>query len=213
LPPFILYELNKHSFDAGTASELDLQTSAAQCRPLAPMSPFTNASGAPSRERPEPLIGQPLPGHPPPSKSLDEQNLSSNLPADLPSDCCNADRTFSRPNTSSKPRMQHRRGEAAFFSENPSDRSRGRRACNCPSFQRPAGSLELRPQISVPIFAGGRNRATLDAAKISTRMKWRSMRRHPIRVPRSCGCAAAANDAGTANSSRRRVGRSRAKTL
>jgi len=38
-------------------------------------------------------------------------------------------------------------------------------------FTGPATAWSFGPQISMPIFAGGRNRATLDAAKISTRIE------------------------------------------
>jgi len=86
------YDLNKHSFEAGTASELDCKPPRAgadcsrQCRR------FRTPARA-SRDALVLLIGQPLPDNLPPPKSLNEQNLSGNLPAICRPICCNADRT------------------------------------------------------------------------------------------------------------------------
>jgi len=142
-----------------TASELDLQTSAAQCRLLAPMSPFSNASARKQRT-PWSCSWPALPDNLPPPKSLNEQNLSGNLPAgSAVRFACNADRTFSKPNISSKRERKHRRCAGRILPRILLTGSAGTASLQLSDlFSGPAAAWSFGPQISSH-FAGGRNRA------------------------------------------------------
>ncbi len=142
------YDLNKHSFEAGTASQLDLQTSAAQVQTARANVAVYERQRAQAENALVLLIGQPLPGNLPPPKSLNEQNLSGNLPADLPSDLLQRTSPQSR-------ECKHRRSAGGFFSENPSDRlGRNGELATVRSFHRSGGSLELRAADQRPDFCG-----------------------------------------------------------
>src|SRR5882724_8986024 len=80
------YDLNKRSFEVGTASELDLQTSAAQVQTARANVAIFERQLAQAENALVLLTGQPLPDNLPPPESLDDQNLPGNLPADLPAD-------------------------------------------------------------------------------------------------------------------------------
>src|SRR5260221_7110270 len=167
------YDLNKRSFEVGTASKLDLQTSAAQVQ-------AARANVAVyERERPQAenalvlLIGHPLPGDLPPPKSLNEQNLSGNLPAGLPSDLLQR-----RPDILQAEHLLKAANanigaaRAAFFPKILLTGSAGTASLQLSDlFTGPAAAWSFQPQITLPIFAGGRNRANLDVAKISTRIE------------------------------------------
>jgi len=119
------------------------------------------------------LIGQALPDNLPPAKSLNEQNLSGALPADLPSDLLQR-----RPDILQAEHLLKAANanigaaRAAFFPRILLTGSAGTASLQLSDlFTGPAAAWSFGPQISVPIFAGGRNRATLDAAKISTRIE------------------------------------------
>ncbi len=167
------YDLNKHSFDAGTASELDLQTSAAQVQTARANVAVYERQRAQAENALVLLIGQPLPDNLPPAKSLNEQNLSGALPADLPSDLLQR-----RPDILQAEHLLKAANanigaaRAAFFPRILLTGSAGTASLQLSDlFTGPAAAWSFGPQISVPIFAGGRNRATLDAAKISTRIE------------------------------------------
>ncbi len=80
------YDLNKRSFEVGTASELDLQTSAAQVQTARANVAIFERQLAQAENALVLLTGQPLPDNLPPPESLNDQNLPGNLPADLPAD-------------------------------------------------------------------------------------------------------------------------------
>src|SRR5260221_384573 len=167
------YDLNKHSFDAGTASELDLQTSAAQVQTARANVAVYERQRVQAENALVLLVGQPLPNNLPPPKSLNEQDLSGNLPADLPSDLLQR-----RPDILQAEHLLKAANanigaaRAAFFPRILLTGSAGTASLQLSDlFTGPAAAWSFGPQISVPIFAGGRNRATLDAAKITTRIE------------------------------------------
>jgi outer membrane protein, multidrug efflux system len=167
------YDLNKRSFEVGTASELDLQTSAAQVQTARANVAVYERQRAQAENALVLLIGQPLPGNLPPPKSLNEQNLSGNLPADLPSDLLQR-----RPDILQAEHLLKAANanigaaRAAFFPKILLTGSAGSASLQLSDlFTVPAAAWSFGPQITMPIFAGGRNRATLVAAKISTRIE------------------------------------------
>jgi multidrug efflux system outer membrane protein len=165
------YDLNKHSFDAGTASQLDLQTSAAQVQTARANVAVFERQRAQAENALVLLIGQPLPGNLPPPKSLNEQKLAGNLPANLPSnllqrrpDILQAEHLLKAANANVGA------ARAAFFPKLTLTGSAVTESLQLSHlFSGPAAAWSFTPEISVPIFAGGRNRANLDVAKISTR--------------------------------------------
>jgi len=167
------YDLNKHSFEAGTASQLDLQTSAAQVQTARANVAVYERQRAQAENALVLLIGQPIPDDLPPAKSLNDQSLSGNLPANLPSDLLQR-----RPDILQAEHLLKAANanigaaRAAFFPKVTLTGSAGTASLQLSDlFTGPAAVWGFGPQISVPIFAGGRNRATLDAAKISTRIE------------------------------------------
>src|SRR5882724_6094373 len=163
------YDLNKHSFDAGTTSELDLQTSAAQVQTARANVAVYERERAQAENALVLLIGQPLPDDLPPPKSLNEQNLSSNLPAGLPSDLLQR-----RPDILQAEHLLKAANanigaaRAAFFPKITLTGSAGTESLQLSHlFTGPAAAWSFTPEISLPIFTGGRNRANLDVARTS----------------------------------------------
>lgn len=164
------YDLNKRSFEVGTASELDLQTSAAQVQTARANVAVYERERAQAENALVLLIGQPLPGNLPPPKSLNEQNLSGNLPAGLPSDLLQR-----RPDILQAEHLLKAANanigaaRAAFFPKITLTGSAGTESLQLSHlFMGPSAAWSFTPEISLPIFAGGRNRANLDVAKTST---------------------------------------------
>jgi len=163
------YDLNKHSFDAGTASQLDLQTSASQVQTARANVAVFERQRAQAENALVLLVGQPLPVNLPPPKSLNEQNLSDNLPSELPSDLLQR-----RPDILQAEHLLKAANanigaaRAAFFPKITLTGSAGTESLQLSHlFSGPAAAWSFTPEISLPIFAGGRNRANLDVARIS----------------------------------------------
>jgi multidrug efflux system outer membrane protein len=164
------YDLNKSSFEAGTASELDLQTATAQVQTARANVAVYERQRAQAENALVLLIGQPLPDNLPPPTSLNEQILSGNLPADLPSDLLQR-----RPDILQVEHLLKAANanigaaRAAFFPKITLTGSAGKESLQLSHlFTGPAAAWSFTPEISLPIFAGGRNRANLDVARIST---------------------------------------------
>jgi outer membrane protein, multidrug efflux system len=167
------YDLNKRSFEVGTASELDLQTSAAQVQTARANVEVYERQRAQAENALVLLVGQPLPLNLPPPKSLNEQNLSDNLPADLPSDLLQR-----RPDILQAEHLLKAANanigaaRAAFFPKITLTGSAVTESLQLSHlFTGPSAAWSFTPEISLPIFAGGRNRANLDVARISTRIE------------------------------------------
>jgi len=163
------YDLNKRSFEVGTASELDLQTSAAQVQTARANVAIFERQLAQAENALVLLTGQPLPDNLPPPESLDDQNLPGNLPADLPADLLQR-----RPDILQAEHLLKAANanigaaRAAFFPKITLTGSAGTESLQLSHlFTGPAAAWSFTPEISLPIFAGGRNRANLDVARTS----------------------------------------------
>ena len=163
------YDLNKRSFEVGTASELDLQTSAAQVQTARANIAVDERQLAQAENALVLLIGQPLPDNLPPPESLNDQNLPGNLPADLPADLLQR-----RPDILQAEHLLKAANanigaaRAAFFPKITLTGSAGTESLQLSRlFTGPAAAWSFTPEISLPIFAGGRNRANLDVARTS----------------------------------------------
>ena len=163
------YDLNKRSFEVGTASELDLQTSAAQVQTARANVAVYERERAQAENALVLLTGQPLPDNLPPTESLNDQNLPGNLPADLPADLLQR-----RPDILQAEHLLKAANanigaaRAAFFPKITLTGSYGTESLQLSHlFTGPAAAWSFTPEISLPIFAGGRNRANLDVARTS----------------------------------------------
>ena len=167
------YGLSKHTFDAGATNELDLRTAEAQVQTSRINILTYERQIAQANNGLVLLLGQPLPVNLPEARSFDSNRLLASVPAGLPSsllerrpDILQAEHTLKAANANIGA------ARAAFF---PSVSLTGSVGSNSSGLAKLFGSTtavwSFSPQITVPIFTAGRNRAELDAAKISERIE------------------------------------------
>lgn len=167
------YALNKATFDAGASTELDLRTAEGQLQ-TAKINLLTY-----ERERQQAenylvfLIGQSMPENLSASRSFNDANLVANIPTGLPSDLLQqrpdileAEHTLKAANASIGA------ARAAFFPAITLTASAGSTSSALEKlFGSGTGVWSFSPQISVPIFTAGENKASLEAAKVSKRIE------------------------------------------
>ncbi|MDB6125046.1 MAG: cation/multidrug efflux system, outer rane channel TolC [Pedosphaera sp.] len=167
------YNLNKRSFEAGAASELDLRTAEAQVQTAqVNMANYTQLV-AQSENALVFLVGQPLPNELPSGKSWREQHLLADLPVGLPSevlqrrpDILAAEHNLKAANADIGA------ARAAFFPRILLTGSAGTASAKLTDlFTGPSAVWSFSPQITVPIFDLGSTRAKLDVSKISKRIE------------------------------------------
>jgi len=167
------YALNKATFDAGASSELDLRTAEAQVQ-TAKINVLTYERRIAQAENYLTLlVGQPLPADLPAPRPFDETNLVAEVPAGLPSelvqrrpDILEAEHTLLAANANIGA------ARAAFFPSVKFTASVGTTSSQFDQlFASGTGLWSFSPQVTLPIFTGGQNRADLDSAKISTRIE------------------------------------------
>jgi outer membrane protein, multidrug efflux system len=163
------YDLNKRSFEAGAASELDLRTAEAQVQTarvnVANYSEFL----AQSENALALLIGQPIPKNLPVGQPLRQQRLLADLPAGVPSevlqrrpDILAAEHTLKAANANIGA------ARAAFLPRILLTGSAGTASANLSDlFTGPSAVWSFSPQISVPIFDLGGTRGRLAVSKIN----------------------------------------------
>jgi len=167
------YGLNKATFDAGGSSELDLRTAEGQVQTAKINVLSYNLARAQAENYLTLLVGEPLPADLPAPQPFAETNLVAEVPAGLPSevverrpDILEAEHTLKAANANIGA------ARAAFF---PLVQFTGSIGTTSTEFQKLFGAgtgvWSFSPQITLPIFTGGQNRADLDAAKIGTRIE------------------------------------------
>jgi multidrug efflux system outer membrane protein len=162
------FQLNQRSFQAGVASELDLRTAEAQVQTAQVNLSTINQLHSQAENALVLLMGQPMPSDLPPGKPLQEQRLLNDLPVGLPSDLLQrrpdivaAEHTLQAANANIGA------ARAAFFPRILLTGAGGTMSASLSDlFTGPSAAWNFAPQITVPIFQGGRNRANLDAAQI-----------------------------------------------
>jgi multidrug efflux system outer membrane protein len=167
------YELNKAAFDAGQVGELDLRTAEGQVQTAKTNLATYERQLAQAGNALALLVGQPLPVDLPVPRSFDDPHLLADVPAGLPSelvrrrpDILEAEHTLKAANANIGA------ARAAFFPTVALTGSIGSASAELSQlFGSGTGQWSFSPQISVPIFAGGKNLANLDAAKVSTRIE------------------------------------------
>lgn len=159
--------------DAGQRSELDARTAEAQVHAArAEVARLTRAA-AKARNALALLIGQPLPADLPPPRALDQPQVIAELGAGVPStvlvrrpDVLAAEHVLRAANANIGA------ARAAFLPSISLTGFAGLASTALTGLFGGAGfGWSFTPQISVPLFDGGRNRAALDVAKLRTRIE------------------------------------------
>lgn len=167
------YDLNKAMFDAGASSELDLRTAEGQVQ-TAKINVLTyERQRAESENALVLLVGQSLPGDLPAARPFNGTNLLANISAGMPSelaqrrpDILQAEYTLKAANANIGA------ARAAFFPRITFTSSIGTTSSQLSDlFGAGTGVWSFSPQITLPIFTGGQNRADLDSAKIGRRIE------------------------------------------
>ncbi|HEX7618100.1 MAG TPA: efflux transporter outer membrane subunit, partial [Verrucomicrobiae bacterium] len=167
------YDLNSATFAAGASSELDLRTAEGQVL-SAKISVLTyERQIAQAQNYLAVLIGQPLPADLPAPRPFSDTNLVADIPAGLPSelvqrrpDIIEAEHTLKAANANIGA------ARAAFFPRITLTGSLGTSSSQFEElFGSGTGTWSFSPQVTVPIFTGGQNRADLDSAKVSARIE------------------------------------------
>ena len=167
------YDLNKATFDAGASNELDLRTAEGQVQ-AAKINVLTY-----KRQRTEAenalvlLIGGQLPGDLPASRPFNDTNLLAEVSPGLPSelvqrrpDILEAEHTLKAANANIGA------ARAAFFPTITLTSSIGTTSDQFSKlFGAGTGVWSFSPQITLPIFDAGKNKADLDAANVSKRIE------------------------------------------
>lgn len=162
------HDLTRRRYDVGQLSELDLRTAEVQVQTAR----VNLAALAQQRAQAENalvlLIGQPLPPDLPPPAPLDASGVLADLPAGLPSDLLQrrpdileAEHTLQAANASIGA------ARAAFFPTISLTASGGFSSAELGSlFSADAHAWSFTPRVTLPIFSGGRNTASLEAARV-----------------------------------------------
>ncbi|MDE1179840.1 efflux transporter outer membrane subunit [Paraburkholderia sp.] len=162
------YKLTKLQFDTGTGSELDLREAAGVMQQAQANYESYQRSRAQAENALVLLVGEPLPDDLPAGLPLGDQGLLVDVPAGLPSDLLTrrpdiieAEATLRGANANIGA------ARAAFFPSISLTGNMGYASASLGQLFKP-GQLAWSwgPSISVPIFAGGENRANLDLAHL-----------------------------------------------
>ncbi|MGN6553816.1 MAG: efflux transporter outer membrane subunit [Verrucomicrobiota bacterium] len=167
------YDLNKRSFDLGVASELDLRTAEAQVQTARVNVSRYQELKAQSENALVLLSGQPLPENLAQGYALREQPLLTEFPAGIPSevlqrrpDILAAEHSLKAANANIGA------ARAAFFPRILLTGSAGTASDSLSDlFTGPSFAWNFSPQITVPIFNAGRNRANLDVAALEKQIE------------------------------------------
>lgn len=157
----------------GTASELDLATAEAQVQTARSNLAAAEQQRAQAANALDLLVGRALPDDLPASAPLSRDSLLADLPAGLPSDLLArrpdilaAEFTLQAANANIGV------ARAAFFPSVTLTAFGGTSSASLDGlFKSGSGAWSFTPQITVPIFAAGRNRATLKVAEIENRIE------------------------------------------
>lgn len=167
------FNLNKRSFEAGAASELDLRTAEAQVQAVLVNSATYGQLLAQAENAMTLLLGRSMPADLPSGPALRDQHLLTDLPPGLPSstlqrrpDIMAAEHTLMAANADIGA------ARAAFFPRILLTGSAGTASAKLSDlFSGPSETWNFSPQITIPIFDIGSTRARLDVSKISARIE------------------------------------------
>lgn len=165
--------LNKASFEAGASNELDLRSADAQVESVRVSLLSARLQAAEARNQLEFLLGQPLPEDPTLPPDPISISLVAHVPAGLPSDLVQhrpdilqAEHQLKAANASIGA------ARAAFLPTLRLTTSTGTTSDELSKlFGAGTGVWSFSPQLTVPIFTGGENRANLAAARVAVRIE------------------------------------------
>jgi outer membrane protein, multidrug efflux system len=167
------YDLNKATFDAGASNELDLRQSEGQVETAQIDVETYQRQLQQALNALQLLLGAPVPEDLPPARPFSDANMVADVPASLPSDLI-----ARRPDI-----LEAEHGlkaananigvaRAAFFPTISLTSSVGVTSTQLSSlFKAGSGEWSFGPQISLPLFAGGKNVAGLDSAKAGEQLQ------------------------------------------
>lgn len=167
------FELNRKSFEAGVASEIDLRTAESQRESVRASVAASEQTRDLAQNALALLVGAALPADLPAAGSLATQNLIEDLPAGLPSDLLTrrpdvlaAEHTLQAANANIGI------ARAAFFPSVKLTAFGGTASTELSGlFDSGSKAWSFAPSISLPIFAAGRNKAELNVANIQKRIE------------------------------------------
>lgn len=167
------YELIRQSFEAGVTSELDLRTAEGQREAVRARVAAIEQQAVQLGHGLVLLVGSTLPADLPPAGSLATQALMEDIPAGLP-----ADLLTRRPDVRAAEEVLRSANanigvaRAAFFPSIKLTAFGGSASTELSGlFESGSGQWSFMPSITLPIFAGGRNKAQLDVAWIEQRIE------------------------------------------
>ena len=167
------YALTKRSHEAGAASELDLRTAEAQLASVRADVASFEQSAAEARHALALLVGAAIPANLPPATPLADAPVREDLPAGLPSDLLQR-----RPDLlAAEHSLQSANADigaarAAFFPRVTLTASGGTASADLDGlFDAGSGTWGFTPQLTVPIFNAGQNRARLKAARAENNIR------------------------------------------
>jgi multidrug efflux system outer membrane protein len=167
------FSVMKASFDAGAVNELDLRTSEGQVESARINLTVAERQIGTARDALVLLIGEEIPEKLAPAASFDEAAILATIPAGLPSqmieqrpDIREAEHTLKAANANIGA------ARAAFFPTITLTGALGGASTELSSLFGSAGSAwAFAPQISVPLFSGGKNAANLTIAEVEKRIE------------------------------------------
>jgi multidrug efflux system outer membrane protein len=167
------YSINKDSFDAGAGSELDLRTAEAQLQAYRASELAFLEQERQAENRLTELVGTALPGHSANGSILDNNYMAEPLPIGLPSellirrpDIRAAEHTLQAANA------QIGAARAAFFPSIRLTAFGGTASTELSGlFESGSAAWTFAPQVTVPLFAGGRNKANLQVAELQKQIE------------------------------------------
>jgi multidrug efflux system outer membrane protein len=167
------YDLNKQSYDAGNISELDLRTAEAQVE----TAKVSIASYEQQRNQANNalvlLVGETLPTNLPPVQPLAAQKILADLPAGLPSDLLQRRPDILEAEHELKAANANiGAARAAFFPTIKITANAGVSSDQLAQlFASGSGTWLFNPQITLPIFEAGQNKANLDVANLNKKIE------------------------------------------
>ncbi len=167
------YVLNKATFDAGQSNELDLRQSEGQVETAQLNVQTYERQATEAQDALELLLGTSLPADLPPAKPFSDTGMIADIPAGLPSDLVARRPDILQAEHSLKAANANIGvARAAFFPTISLTGSTGFSSPQLSSLFR-TGSREwsFAPQLSLPIFTGGKNRAQLESARAAERIQ------------------------------------------
>jgi multidrug efflux system outer membrane protein len=167
------YRINQLLFEAGASNEMDVRTAEGEVQ-TATINVITYQRQLAEAEDALTLqVGQPLPVDLPAARPFQDAGLVAEIPVGLPSDLIQrrpdvleAEHTLKAANANIGA------ARAAFFPTISLTGSVGTASSQLSGlFGSGSGTWTFLPQVSIPIFSGGKNRSNLDVAKVSARIE------------------------------------------